>query len=246
MKLGRLLAVAGLGYGAYRWLRTRPQTMGRVSDAIRQVGSAARRGDLGQARTALTGLGEAIGRDRSIQRLSDRLQQAATDIGGRLQAAVGGTTDRAPGTVLPLDAAAAGAIIPVCAAIVQASRLATERGTTQAIRRLAERLVVQFDQIGGQLREFGQDVPQGLDDTGQRLIDGLSDLAGNLFDQAFLDETMNAVIRIIDRLPDEADGLGVRLRQLQADIQQLGETAIHRREAAMPGPGTTESVEHEP
>jgi hypothetical protein len=244
-KLGRLLAVAGLGYGAYRWLRGRPRTMAQVKDAIRGVGDAARRGDLAGARTALTGLGEAISRDQSMRQIVDRVQKTMADVGGQMQRAITDVVgpQGEAGSSLRIDAPTAGGVIPVCATLVQAGRLAAERGTTLEIRNLGERLAVQFDQIGGQLREFGKDVPQGPDEAGRKLIGSLSDLAGNLFDQAFLDETMNAVIRILDSLPALKTGLGTQLRQLQADIQRLGEQSVHRRAMALPGPGTTEGVE---
>jgi hypothetical protein len=220
--------------------------MGQVKDAIRGVSTAARRGDLGGARDALTDLGQAIGRDRSLRQVVDRVQQAVSDVGGQVQQAISAATGQAGrvGGPMSFDAGTAAGIVPVCATLVQAGRLATEKGTTQAIRNLGERLAVQFDQIGSQLRELGRDVPQGPDEAGQRLITALSDLAGNLFDQAFLDESMNAVIRILDALPQQAGGLGTQLRQLAADLKQQGDT-IHGRAATLPGEGTTVGIERD-
>lgn len=245
MKLGRLLAVAGLGYGAYQWLRRRPRTVAQVRQAIRGVGDAARKGDLAGARSALTVLGEALVRDRSLRQAVDRVQKTLTDVGSHLQQAMTDVAGRQgeAGSALRVDAPTAAAVVPICAALVQAGRQAAERGTTREIRNLGDRLAVQFDQIGGQLREFGTEVSQDLDEDGRKLVNSLQDLAGNLFDQAFLDETMNAVIRLLDTLPAMPTGLGTQLRHLQADIQTLGERTVHHREAALPGPGTTEAVE---
>jgi hypothetical protein len=212
--------------------------MRKVKQAIRDVGEAARKGDMEQARTALTGLGEAIGSDKAVRQIVERVQQAVSDVGGQVRQAMSGQT----GSALRLAPGAAAVVLPVCATLVQAGRLARERGTTLELRNLGERLAVQFDQIGSQLREVGREMPQGMDETGRNLMASLSDLSGNLFDQAFADEAMNAVIRILDALPEQAGGLGTQLRQLEGNLRELADT-IHHRERTLPGPGTTEAVE---
>lgn len=239
MKLGRLLAVAGLGYGAYRWLNRRPRTMAKVKSALRDVGDAARRGDLAGARQALSGLGEAIGDDRRLRQVVDRVQATISDVGSQVRQTLTPTGDTAPA----IDAATAGAAVPICATLVAAGHLASRRGTTQAIRTLGDRLAEQFSRIGAQIQALGENPAMAPDEPGRQLLAALEDLAGNLFDAAFLDETMNAVIRLLDTLPAMAAGLGTQLRDLQADIARLGERTVHQRAAALPGPGTSVPVE---
>ncbi|MBC7542761.1 MAG: hypothetical protein H7338_08525 [Candidatus Sericytochromatia bacterium] len=65
MRLMRLITLGSLAYGAYRWLRKRPQARRQLQSAVNEIGEAARQGDIGKARNVVRSIGETISGRRS-------------------------------------------------------------------------------------------------------------------------------------------------------------------------------------
>lgn len=246
----RLLAMAGLGYAAYRWLRRRPQTAQRLKGAWRDLGEAARHGDVARARGAIGAMGEAVG--------GPQLTKGAQAVVGSIQEAIGGGRHQAAGERLCGSAAEClTALSRMSLAQARAGNLAAEKGTRQEIREIGAALAGDFERVCARLCELagriGVELPEDAGNEGRYFEQSLALTAGQLFDVAYVDEAMNLQILLLDLcqdLIDAADDAELRrlagelqpgLRRREVVLRQIADN-LHRRENLLPGPGTSEGI----